>query len=560
MCSLPVRSRSRAPRPEEPRVFTPSRATAVVLALVLAASSLRGQSVPAAVFDLVIRGGTVIDGMGGPGRRADIGLTGDRIARVAPDGIDAAMGRIALDATGLIVAPGFIDQHAHIQNIADYPLAETHVRQGITSIVSSPHSGNQVYPLDTYIATLKVTPNIGYFVGHSTVRRKVIGMARREATPAELVELKRLVAQEMRSGALGLSTGLAVPPGSHAPLAEIIELAKVAAAHGGVYVTHLRDDSAGVLDAIEEFIRVIDAAAMPGQISHHTVNGAAQWGWSERTLALVEAARARGLDITLDVFPYTGHVVRSESLLPAWVTEGAPADPEARRARLTQRMSDAAVRAKAEAEIRRLFEGKYVGDDLARVRFLELPAAAQYVNRTMAEVARDRGLPVSAESAAQLVVDFELAGGFRAVMESAHEDDLRRLLRHPATMFDTEGPTIGFGEGQPQPRTYGSFPRILGRYVREARVLTLEEALRKMTSMSADQIGQKDRGRIREGAFADITVFDAATIADRSTFSDPHQFPVGIRHVIVNGVPVIRSGAMTGEKPGRALKGPARAK
>lgn len=534
----------------------PTGSALTLLLVFLAAPS--GQVAP--TFDVVIRGGMVLDGTGAEPRRADVGVNGDRITRVASGAIDAAMGRLVLDATGHIVAPGFIDQHAHIQNIAEYPLAETHVRQGITSLVSSPHSGEQVHPLDTYIANLKVVPNIGYFSGHSSVRRRVLGMADRPATASELAEMKRLVAQDMQHGALGLSTGLAIPPGSRAPYEEIVELARVAAAGGGVYVSHIRDETTDVVAAVEEFLRVVEATGMPGQISHHTVSGSTQWGLTTRTLGLIDAARARGLDVTLDVYPYTQGVVLSGEMLPSQATRGAPAEAPARTRWLRERLGSAASRAAIEPEIQQMFRTHFAGDDLARLVFLTIPGAPRYVGRTMADLARDRGLPVDARTAARLVLELELDGGFTAVVEEIHEDDLRRLLRHPAVMFDSEARLVGYGEGLPLPRTYGSFPRILGRYVREGKVLTLPEAVRKMTSMSADQIGQQDRGRIREGAFADITVFDAGTIADRSTFQDPHQFPVGIRHVVINGVPVIRNGAMTGEKPGRALKGPARRK
>jgi N-acyl-D-aspartate/D-glutamate deacylase len=199
-----------------------------------------------------------------------------------------------------------------------------------------------------------------------------------------------------------------------------------------------------------------------------------------------------------------------------------------------------------------------VGDDLARIRFQRVKSLPAYEGKTLADLARDRGVPVSAASGAALMAELQAGGGFTAVVDALHEDDLRRFMRHAATLFDTEGPAVGLGDGEPHPRTYGSFPRILARYVREQKVLTLEEAVRKMTSVSADQIGQRDRGRIIEGAFADVTVFDAAAIADRATYDDPHQFAIGIRHVIINGVPVLRAGALTGERPGRALKGPAR--
>jgi N-acyl-D-aspartate/D-glutamate deacylase len=471
---------------------------------------------------------------------------------VAREGLDGAQAPTVLDASGQIVAPGFVDQHAHVQAIADYPLAENFIRQGITSIVSSPHSGEQVHPLDAYIAKLRVAPNIGYFAGHSSTRRRVLGMASRAPTAAELIEMKRLVEEAMRQGALGLSTGVAVPPGSHASLDEIIELAKVAAAHGGIYVSHVREDFGGVLDAVNEVVRVAEAAGIPGQVSHHRVAGAAQWGWSQKTLGLVDAAHARGLDIALDIYPYTAAVVQSSAFFGA--SEGEGGTPR----ELSARLQDRAERAGIEEALQRALRSRYVGDDLARIRFQRVKSLPAYEGKTLADLARDRGLPVSAASGAALIAELQAGGGFAAVVDALHEDDLRRFMRHAATLFDTEGPVVGLGDGEPHPRTYGSFPRILARYVREQKVLTLEEAMRKMTSVSADQIGQRDRGRIIEGVFADVTVFDAAAIADRATYDDPHQFAIGVRHVIINGVPVLRAGALTGERPGRALKGPAR--
>lgn len=524
-----------------------------VLPILVAAgiSPATAQDAPA-TYDLVIRGGTVVDGTGARRYRADVALRGDRIVRVDRAGIEPTDGTPTLDATGLVVAPGFIDHHAHIQtNIHEYPLAENFTRQGITTILASLHSGDQPWPLDRYMVSLKVAPNVGFFAGHSWVRTKVLGLENRAPTPRELEEMKRLVEISMQQGALGLSTGLVYVPANFAKLDEVVALAKVAARYGGIYVSHMRDEATGVLDSVNELIRVADEARIPAQVQHHKVVGGPQKGWSEKTLALIDAARARGLDITLDMYPYTASSTGSSVLFPQWALAGG-------RAAFADRIRDKEARSRIVSDMRRIFVNERAGNDLAKVQFRTVPSDRRYDGRTLADLARDRGLEPTIDNGIALVIDLQLAGGFSAIYHAMDEDDVRRIMRHPLTMFDTDADPVGFGIGTPHPRSYGTFPRVLGRYVRDEKVLTLENAIQRMTSMSADQIGQPDRGRIREGAFADITVLDADTIADRATFENPHQSSVGIRHVVVNGVPIIRDGALTGEKPGRVLKGPAR--
>jgi N-acyl-D-aspartate/D-glutamate deacylase len=505
-----------------------------------------------APYDLVIRGGTVVDGTGAARFRADVGIRGDRIVSVDRNGIAADQASHTLNAAGLIVAPGFIDHHAHIQtNIHEYPLAENFTRQGITTILASLHSGDQPWPLAEYMARLKVAPNIGFFAGHSWARTRVIGLDNRAPTAAELEEMKRLVEESMQQGALGLSTGLVYVPANYAKTEEVIELAKIAARHGGIYVSHMRDEATGLLDSVAELIRIAEEAGLPGQIQHHKAVGVTQWGWSEKTLAMVDAARARGLDITLDLYPYTASSTGSSVLFPQWALAGG-------RQEFAKRIADPGLREKIEREMRDIFEKERGGGDLKNVQFRSVASDRRYDGRTLADLAADRGMPNSTESGIALVIELQLKGGFSAIYHAIHEDDVRRIMRHPYAMFDTDGDPVGFGVGFPHPRSYGTFPRVLGRYVREQKVLTLEEAIRKMTSLSADQIGQSERGRIAAGMYADITVFDAETVADRATFEDPHQYPIGIRHVVVNGTPIIRGGALTGAMPGRVIKGPAR--
>lgn len=502
-------------------------------------------------FDLLIRGGTVVDGTGAPRFRADVAITGDRIAQVAPT-IEAASARQVFDATGLIVAPGFIDHHAHIQTtIHQHPLAENFTRQGITTILASLHSGDQPWPLDKYMSELNVAPNIGFFAGHSWARTKVIGLENRAPTAGELEQMKALVEESMKAGALGLSTGLIYVPANYAKTEEVIELAKVAARHGGIYVSHMRDEAAGLLDSVAEVIRIAREARIPGQVQHHKAVGKPQWGWSVKSLAMIDAARKEGLDVTLDMYPYTASSTGSSVLFPQWSLAGG-------REAFARRAKDPATRAKLEADMKRIFTVERGGADLANIQFRTLPSDRRYDGRTLADLAKDRGLPDTIETGIQLAIELQLKGGFSAIYHSMDEQDVVRIMRHPLTMFDTDGDPVGYGIGHPHPRSYGTFPRVLGRYVREQKVLTLEEAIKRMTSMSADQIGQRERGRIAKGMYADLTVFDEGTIADRATYTDPHQYSVGIHHVIVNGVSIIRDGVLTGATPGRALKGPAR--
>jgi N-acyl-D-amino-acid deacylase len=527
-------------------------AAALLIVLPFTPGARQEQPAGAPEFDLVIRNGTVVDGTGSAPFTADVGIRGDRIARVDRVGIVASRGRDTLDATGLIVAPGFIDHHAHIQTtIHEYPLAENFTRQGITTIMASLHSGDQPWPLDRYMGALKVAPNIGFFAGHSWARTKVIGLENRAPTASELEEMQRLVEETMKQGALGLSTGLVYVPANYAKTEEVIELAKVAARYGGIYVSHMRDEATGVLDSVAELIRIADEAGLPGQVQHHKVVGGPQKGWSQKTLALIDAARARGLDITLDMYPYTASSTGSGVLFPQWALAGG-------RDAFATRVADPATRRKIESEMREIFINERAGGDLRKVQFRTVPSDRRYDGRTLADLAKDRGLEPTIDNGIDLVIELQLKGGFGAIYHAIDEDDVRRIMRHPLTMFDTDGDNVGYGVGVPHPRSYGTFPRVLGKYVREEKVLTLEDAIKRMTSMSADQIGQRDRGRVEEGRFADLTIFDASRIADLATFENPHQYAAGIHHVIVNGVPIIRAGALTGEKPGRVLKGPAR--
>ena len=524
-----------------------SASSLALLTLVLGQAASQDPS-----FELLIRGGTVVDGSGSPRFRADVGIRDGRVARIAPDGINADEAREVLDAEGLIVTPGFIDNHAHIQSsIRERPLAENFLRQGITTILASLHSGDQPWPLDQFMASLDVAPNVGFFAGHTWVRKQVLGLEDREPTADELEEMKRLVEETMRQGALGLSTGLLYVPANYARTEEVVELAKIAARYGGIYVSHMRDEGRGLVESADELIRVAREAGIPAQIQHHKAMGVAQWGQSTETLRMIDEARAGGLDIKHDLYPYAAASTGSSVLFPPWALAGGSDE-------LAARLEDPGTRRRIEIGIADRMEQEWTGDDLSRIQFRVIRSIPDYNGRTLADLAADRGLPNTVEAGVQLVIELQLAGGFNAIYHVMSEDDLERIMRHPQAMFETDGDSVGLGRGYPHPRSYGTFPRILSRYVREKGVLTLEEAVHKMTSMPAMQFGQDDRGLIQVGKFADITVFDADTVQDRATYTDPHHYPVGIVHVLVNGIPVIKDGSLTGAKPGTVLRGPAR--
>ncbi len=503
-------------------------------------------------FDLVIIGGTVVDGTGAERYTADVGIRDGRIVEVACEGGLSGRGIEEIDAEGLIVSPGFVDHHNHVQNqVHRRPLAENFIRQGITTILPSLHSGDQPWPLRDYIADLEIAPNVGFFAGHSWTRKQVLGMEDRAPTAGELDEMRDYVRQTMEDGALGFSTGLLYVPANYAETEEVIELAKVAAEYGGIYYTHMRDEARQLLPAVREAIRVGAEAGLPVHINHFKAMGVANWGQTAQSLALVDSARAEGIDVKVDLYPYMAGSTGSSVLFPQWVLAGGV---DSFRVRVT----DPEIRARVEAETEDWMHRDWTGGDLSRIQFRRLRAYPEYEGKRMSDLAADRGLPNNDATGVQLAIELQLAGGFSAIYHFMDEADVIRIMQHPQAMFETDGDPVGYGIGFPHPRSYGTFPRILGRYVREMKVLSLEEAIRKMTSMSADEIGQPERGRIAEGMFADITVFDANRISDQADYVDPHRYSVGIHHVIVNGVPVILDGSVTGAKPGTVLKGPAR--
>ncbi len=535
------------------------RVALATLALLIAACapSDGGRGDPATgaadtLYDLAFVGGTVVDGSGDPGFAADVAIRGDRIVAVSTEGIDPSLATTVVDAEGLVVAPGFIDNHAHIQTtIHEYPLAENFTRQGITTIIASLHSGGQPWPLEEYARSLDVAVNVGFFAGHTWTRRQVLGMENRAPTEGELGQMRVLVDSTMRQGALGLSTGLLYVPAAYAETEEVIELAKVASAHGGIYVSHMRNEASGLLESVAEVIRIADEARIPAQINHHKAAGRAQWGQSAATLAMIDSARAAGLDVRHDLYPYTASSTGSSILFPQWVLAGGHEE-------MVGRFADPELRPRIEAEMRDLIRSDRPGEDMRRIQIRVMRFDPRFNGKTMADVLADRGLPNTLDAAIPVLMELQTQGGFSAIYHGMAEEDVIRILQHPVSMIETDGAPVAYGVGYPHPRSYGAFPRVLARYVRELGVITLEEAVRKMTRMPAEQYGQMERGLVAEGMLADLTVFDPSAVADRASYTDPHQYAVGVHHLVVNGEPVILNGAYTGERPGRWIRGPAR--
>lgn len=525
----------------------------VTVALLAWQSAARSQS---PTFDLVIRGGHVVDGAGNPWFAADIGIKGDTIAVVGSH-LDTTGAR-TIDANGLVVSPGFIDVHSHSeegregQDVIGNPGAENNIRQGVTTVIASPDGGGSVQVAEylSKVAAAKPSINVGTFIGHGSVRGAIVGQADRPATPDELQRMKELVRAGMRQGAFGLSTGLFYVPGSYAPLQEVIDLAAVAGEFGGIHQSHMRDEAGKILDSVRDTIAIGEQGHLPTQVTHHKIIGKTNWGKSVDTLRLIDEARARGVDVTIDQYPYTASSTSIQGgLLPGWVQEGG-------RQKMLERLRDEASLRRTLTFITNAIENDRGGGDPANVVLAACGFDPSLAGKSLAQVLRDRRRPATPDQAADLVVEIVQKGGCSAVYHAISEDDLVRIMKHPATMIASDAaPGIPvFGKDVPHPRAYGTFARVLGVYVRDKKVLTLEDAVRKMSGWPAQRMGLTDRGVIRPGMKADIVVFNPATIADKATFEKPHQYAEGVADVLVNGRLTLLHGKTTGERSGRALR------
>ena len=523
----------------------------VLLALAVAPYGLGAQP-SSSSYDLILRGARIVDGTGSPWYRGDIAIRGDTIVRIASS-IPAEVGR-AIDLSGLVAAPGFIDIHTHARRgIFDVPTADNYVRQGVTTLIEGPDGGSPVplAPFLAQVAATRISPNFATFIGQGSIRSAVVGEVNRAAAPDELERMRDLVRQGMQDGAFGLSSGLFYVPGTFTPTAEVVELARVAGRMGGIYISHMRNEAGGVLDSVRETIAIGEQGALPTQITHHKVIGKKYWGRSVDTLRLVDEARTRGVDATIDQYPYTASSTSiGSALLPAWALEGG-------RDATLKRLKDPALRAKIRAESAAIIRDERGGGDPKNVVVARCEWDPSLNGMDLGAITTRRGAPVTIENAADTALWIVEQGGAQGIFHAISEDDLQRILVHPATMVGSDGEIPIFGKNHPHPRSYGTFVRVLGAYVREKRLLPLEIAVQKMSAFPAQRLGLADRGVLRQGLKADIAVFDPAKVRDTATFEKPHSYAEGVTHVIVNGQVVFENGAMTSARPGRVLYGPA---
>jgi N-acyl-D-amino-acid deacylase len=535
-------------------------------------------------FDLVILNGKIVDGAGNPWYKGDVAIAEGKILNVGKS--LRAKADEAIDATGLVVAPGFIDSHSHSDSVTlFYRQMESTVMQGITTVVAG-QCGSSIAPINPDLkdelekrwlgwlppeVEFKITwtsfdeylkeeekeglgANVAHLVGHGAVRIASMGFEAREPTPGELDIMRRHTAEAMEAGAYGLSTGLIYPPGIFAKTDEIIEVAKVAARYGGVYDSHIRGEGKTLMKSLEEAIAIGEEAEIPVQISHHKAATKSLWGKSAESLALIEKARGRGLDVTVDQYPYKAGSTSLVTCLPPWAHEGG-------MERLLDRLRDPELRERMQEDIEKGIPGweNFAGElgwENVYVTSVKSDDNKPVEGKNLNEIREMRGDPDAFTSLFNLISEEE--GRVGMVIFAMDEGDVRRIMRHPLQMVGTDSgssTTSGYmRRGKPHPRGYGTYPRILGRYVRELGVLRLEEAVRKMTSMPAQRFGILDRGLVKPGMRADITVFDPDTVIDKATYQDPHQFPEGIEYVVVNGRVTVDEGKYTGALAGRTLR------
>lgn len=550
-----------------------TKLTSALCALLLLPCTLSAQA-QSSTYDVLIKGGTVYDGTGSAPIIADVAIQGDRI--VAIGDLKNSRARTVIDAHGLAVAPGFINMlsWAGTTLIADYR-SQSEIRQGVTTEIFG--EGTSMGPLNaemkrrmlaqqgdfkfdipwntlaeylTYMEKRGVTPNVASFIGAGTVRTYVIGLEDKKATPAQLLQMREVVRREMEAGALGIGSSLIYAPDTYATTEELIEMSKEAAKYQGKYISHMRNEGDALIEAVEELLRISREAGIPAEIYHLKASIERNWGKMDRVIAMVNAARRDGLKITADMYLYTASSNSIESRIPAWAHSGG--DEE-----LYKRLEDPATRKKISDEMHQR------GSTMARTLLVGLrPAKLKpLIGKTLAEVAAMRGKD-EVETLLDLVL--EARSRIQVVTFTMNEDNIKKELRQPWVSLCSDASSMAaegmFLESSTHPRAYGNFARLLGKYVREEKVITLQDAVRRISGLPAANLGLDHRGLLKEGYFADVVVFDPKTIADKATYENPHQYAVGMKQVLVNGVQVIKNGEHTGAKPGRALWGPGKIK
>lgn len=532
-----------------------------LLPLILPACVIAPATIATAqTVDLVVRNARVVDGTGSPWFVSDVAIDDGRIASIRR-ALDVDADR-TIDAGGRVLAPGFIDVHTHVESSANrdgidrIPRADNFLLDGVTTIVTGNCGGSEI-DIGAWSRSLEgLGINVATLIGHNSVRREIMGLDDRAPSGTELEQMHALVERAMRDGAVGFSTGLLYVPGTYADTEEVISLAKVASGLGGVYASHMREQGAALHDSIDEAVRIGREAGMPVQISHFKVKGATRWGSIGDAIALIEAHRRDGVDVVIDAYPYERASTNLGVNLPRWAVAGEVSD-------IAERIEDPQTRDQIEAGMKAMLADQGF-PDYSFAMVSQYPPDPGLNGKTISEVNRLKGRPATVDGEIDTILDMMLEGGSAGYAQGASMiyhymsmDDVDTIFRYPNAAVASDGGVREPGPSVTHPRSYGTNARVLGEFVRERQLLTLEDAIRRMTSLPARTFGFHDRGILRPGMVADLVLVDPDRVADRATFDAPHQYSEGIDFVFVNGVAVVYDGKLTDARPGRFVKGPA---
>ena len=514
-----------------------------IITLLLLPFSLLAQT---GQYDLLIRNGKIIDGTGNSWYYADIAVKEGKIVSIQKNMTATAIKTI--DAKGLVIAPGFIDVHTHIEgDEARTPTADNFIYDGVTTVVAG-NCGASNIDIGKYlrwIDSLQLSVNTATLIGHNDVRKSVMGRVNRDATEQELIQMENIVDKAMKDGAVGLSTGLIYIPGTYTKTAEITRLAKVAAKYNGLYATHMRDEGDSVTQAIEEALSIGRGANIPVEISHFKVSGQQNWGRSSETLSMIIAARKEGLDVTIDQYPYTASSTSLSTLLPDEILADGQDS-------ITARLSRPEIKKQVTAQIIKKLKNR-------KLKHLSYAVVAYYKadtslnGKSIEAINLLKGRKHKAKEEAATVMEMMMQGGASMVFHGMSEKDVQQIMKYPFNMFASDASIRAFAVGAPHPRGYGTNARVLGKYVREEKIISLEEAIRRMTSLPAQKFQLKNIGLLKEGMNADIVIFDEAEVTVKASFKNPHQYSVGFKFVLVNGKLVLENGRHTGVRSGKSL-------
>jgi N-acyl-D-amino-acid deacylase len=530
------------------------RITLAALLLITTAACQQPVSQDEPGVDLLVRNARVIDGTGSPWFINDVAIDDGRIVAMSAR-LDMEANQV-IDAGGRYLAPGFIDVHTHVESsstrdgLERMPRADNFLLDGVTTIVTGNCGGSEIDLLAYRNRLSDLGLNVATLIGHNSVRREIMGLDDRQPSEEEMLQMEALVDKAMRDGAVGFSTGLLYVPGTYAKTGEVVRLARVASGYGGVYASHIREQGAKLHDSVTEAVTIGREAQMPVQISHLKVKGRTRWGTIGTTLELIESFRDQGVDVVVDAYPYERASTNLGVNLPRWAVSGSAQD-------IAQRINDPATRERIVAGMRAMLDdGGY--PDYSFGRMAQYAPNPEFNGMTISEINIALGRDATIDDEIDTILDMMIAGGAAGYNQGASlvyhymsVDDVDDILRYPNAAVASDGGVVRFGRGQPHPRSYGTNARVLADFVHDRGVLSLEEAVRRMTSLPARTFGFQDRGIIRPGFVADLVLFDAERVTDKATFDDPHQYSEGFDLVVVNGVPVVNDGQFTDARPGK---------